>query len=175
MLGAHGLREKNVFYEESAHIPLLMRFPGEINEKTVVDGYVSHVDIFATILDYLKVGDYKSDGQSLRALIEGSETKHGEYVVTEWNYRGDISPNYMVLKDGWKLMIPYSKSSKVINAMYDLSNDPYEMNNLLGSNSEKEMYRERAEELRKCLLEWLEKNNSKHYKGVKERKLVHVN
>ncbi|WP_319589305.1 sulfatase-like hydrolase/transferase [uncultured Draconibacterium sp.] len=172
MLGSHGLREKNVFYEESAHIPMLMRFPGEIEQQTEVDGYVSHVDLFATIMDYLKLGDYKSDGESLRNLIEGKETKHGEYVVTEWNYRGDISPNYMIVKDGWKLMIPYSKSSKVINAMYDLTNDPHEMNNLLGSNPEKEMYKERAEELRECLLEWLSEKESKHYNGVKERELI---
>ena len=26
MLGAHGMREKNVFYEESAHIPLIDSF-----------------------------------------------------------------------------------------------------------------------------------------------------
>ena len=31
MLGSHGMREKNVFYEESAHIPLLMRFPRQID------------------------------------------------------------------------------------------------------------------------------------------------
>ena len=30
MLDAHGMREKNVFYEESAHIPLLIRFPNKI-------------------------------------------------------------------------------------------------------------------------------------------------
>ncbi len=172
MLGAHGLREKNIFYEESAHIPLMIRFPGEIKENTKVDGYVSHVDLFATITDYLKLGEHNSDGESLRDLIEGKETKHGEYVVTEWNYRGDVSPNYMIVRDGWKLLIPYSKSSKVINAMYDLKNDPYEMNNLLGSNPEKVMYEERAEELRECLLEWLEKNNSKHYQGVKDRELI---
>lgn len=172
MLGAHGLREKNVFYEESSHIPLLMRFPGEIEGNTKVDGYVSHVDLFATILDYLKIEDHPSDGKSLRGLIEGTDKEHGEYVVTEWNYRGDISPNYMVIKGGWKLMIPYSRSSEVINAMYDLTNDPHEMNNLLGKNPERVLYEKRAEELRKCLLEWLEKNHSSHYKGVKERELI---
>ncbi len=172
MLGAHGLREKNVFYEESAHIPMMLRFPGEIEQATTVDGYVSHVDLFATIMDYLKIGEYQSDGTSLRGLIEGTDKEHGEYVVTEWNYRGDISPNYMIVKDGWKLMIPYSKSSNVINTLYDLSNDPHEMNNLLGSNPERELYEERAEELRSCLLEWLAKNGSKHCEGVKERKLI---
>jgi arylsulfatase A-like enzyme len=172
MLGAHGLREKNVFYEESAHIPLMIRLPGEIESKTIVDGYVSNVDLFASILDYLDIDEHPSDGLSLRGLIEGSDTKHGEYVVTEWNYRGDIAPNYMILKGGWKLMIPYSPGSTVLNAMYDLTNDPNEMNNLLGNNNEKEMYREKAEELRSCLLEWLKKNHSKHVKGVAERPLI---
>ena len=172
MLGAHGLREKNVFYEESAHIPLLIRCPGEIESQTRVDGYVSHVDLFATIMDYLDAGTFPSDGKSLRGLIEGTEKEYWDYVVTEWNYRGDIAPNYMILKGGWKLMIPHSESSSVINAMYDLSNDPHEMHNLLGNNPERHLYRERAEELRSCLLEWLEKKGSKHYQGVKERKLI---
>lgn len=172
MLGSHGLREKNVFYEESAHIPLLMRLPGEIKSKSVVNGYVSNVDLFATILDYLKIGEHKSDGKSLRGLINGTDKEHGKYVVTEWDYRGDISPNYMIVKDGWKLIIPYSKESKVINAMYDLNSDPFEMNNLIGKNPNKAQYAEKAEELRGSLLEWLQKNNSKHYKGVKERKII---
>lgn len=172
MLGAHGLREKNVFYEESAHIPLIMRFPGEIKPETTVDGYVSTLDLFATMMDYLNIGKHQSDGISLRDLIEGTDTGHGEYVVTEWNFRGDIAPNYMIVRGGWKLMIPYSKNSNVINAMYDLNNDPHEMNNLLGNNPERELYRERAEELRECLLQWLQKNHSKHVKGVRERKLI---
>ena len=98
--------------------------------------------------------------------------EHGEYVVTEWDYRGDISPNYMIIKDGWKLMIPYSKSSDVINAMYNLNSDPNEMNNLLGNNPDKADYAYKAEELRESLLEWLQKNNSKHFDGVKERDLI---
>ena len=27
MLGAHGMREKNVFYEESSHVPLMIKMP----------------------------------------------------------------------------------------------------------------------------------------------------
>jgi len=53
MLGAHGMREKNVFYEESSHIPLMIRFPGEIVPQTTVDGYISLVDLFPTILAIL--------------------------------------------------------------------------------------------------------------------------
>jgi len=76
------------------------------------------------------------------------------------------------VKGGWKLMMPYSKSSEVINAMYDLNTDPYEMNNLIGKNPKRAEYTDKAEELRACLLEWLKKNNSMHYNGVKERELI---
>jgi len=172
MLGAHGMREKNVFYEESAHIPLLMRFPDGMKPETQVDGYVSLVDLFATILDYMDVKEHPSDGESLRGLIEGTNPEQGKYVVTEWDWAGDTEPNYMIVKDGWKLMIPYSKESKVINAMYNLNEDPHEMNNLIGKNSEKHKYKAQAEDLRSSLLEWLKKNNSKHIKGVTERDLT---
>jgi len=172
MLGACGLREKNVFYEESAHIPLIIRFPEEIKKETRVDGYVSNIDLFATIMDYLKIGEYKSDGKSLRGLIEGTDKEHGKYVVTEWDYRGNTESNYMIVQDGWKLIIPYSIESKEINALYDLNSDPYEINNLIGKNPNRLKYGEKAEELRESLLEWLKKNNSKHFNGVKERELI---
>lgn len=170
MLGAHGMREKNVFYEESAHIPLIISSPGEIAAETQVDGYISTIDLFPTILDYLNVQEHESDGKSLRGLIEGTDTVHGKYVVTEWD-RPNIS-NYMVVKDGWKLIIPYKISSGVINAMYDLNTDPHEMNNLLGSNPDRALYIEKAEELRACLLEWLEKRNSIHTYSVAHRDLL---
>jgi arylsulfatase A-like enzyme len=171
MLGAHGMREKNVFYEESAHIPLLIRFPNQIKKNTVVDGYVSNVDLFATIFDYLKAEKQNSDGTSLRGLIEGTDTQNGKYVVQEWDYRGDTEPNYMIIKDGWKLIIPYTESSKVINVLFDMNTDPHEMNNLIGNNPDKQKYTAKTEELRSSLLEWMHKNKSSHIEGVKNRKL----
>ena len=52
MLGAHGMREKNVFLEESAHVPLLMRLPGKIKAGTIVEETVATLDCFATTLDF---------------------------------------------------------------------------------------------------------------------------
>lgn len=172
MLGAHGMREKNIFYEESAHIPLLISSPGQIDPQKTVDGYVSLIDLYPTILDYLEMPEHESDGKSLRGLIEGTDTVHGKYVVTEWDSNGDNTPNYMVVKDGWKLIIPYTITSNVLNAMYDLNTDPYEMDNLLGSNSDSEQYKEKAEELRACLVEWLTERNSIHTYSVSKRDLI---
>jgi arylsulfatase A-like enzyme len=150
----------------------MIRYPKAIEKETVIDNYVSNLDLFSTILDYTGLGEnIESDGRSLRDLIENKESGRPEYIATEWNFRGDVISNYMVLHKGWKLMIPYSASSQVINAMYDLNTDPYEMNNLLGSNPESVKHKEKAEELRGYLLEWLDRTNSKHHNGVKDRQL----
>ena len=170
MLGAHGMREKNVFYEESAHIPLLISSAGQVPAETTVEAYVSLIDLYPTILDYLGVPEHPSDGKSLRGLIEGTDTLHGSYVVTEWDREN--SPNYMVVKDGWKLIIPYTIKSQVINTMYDLNSDPHEMNNLLGTHPDRALYLEKAEELRSCLLEWLAEKNSVHHYSVSQRDLL---
>lgn len=172
MLGAHGLREKNVFYEESAHIPLLMRFPKGIKAGTTVSNYVTNVDLFATIFDYLGYEGTQSDGLSLRDVIENKKSTRPDYVVTEWNYRGDAEPNYMIIKNGWKMFIPQTETSRVIDVLFDLNKDPFEMNNLLGSNKEKLKYSAKVEELKRDLVEWLKKNNSNFVSGVSNRKII---
>ncbi len=35
----------------------------------------------------------------------------------------------MIVQNDWKMYIPYSQGSEVINALYDLNNDPREINN----------------------------------------------
>ena len=130
-----------------------------------MDGYVSNVDLFSTILDYLDIEAHPSDGTSLRDLIEDKKTDHGKYVVTEWDYRGPVSPNYMIVKDGWKLIIPYTKESTVINAMYNLNEDPHEMKNLLGKNPNRADYKEKAEELRGYLIRVVKKEQFQTLQG----------
>lgn len=46
------------------------------------------------------------------------------------------------------------------------------MHNLIGNNLNKGGYADKAEELSECLLEWLERNNSKLCNGVNERELI---
>jgi arylsulfatase A-like enzyme len=174
MLGSHGMREKNVFYEESARIPLMIRFPKSIKAGRIVSQPISNMNLCATILDYLGIKGHTSDGSSLRPLIEGTKTDKFDFVVTEWNFRlNDLVPNYMIVKGDWKMFIPYTPTSKVLDAMYDLKKDPYEMNNLLGNNPDKKQYEAKANELKQDLLKWLKDTHSSHYEGVKERNLLY--
>lgn len=168
MLGSHGMREKNVFFEESARIPLMISFPERIKPR-IIDNYVSNIDLYATILDYMGIENtQKTDSESLRCLIEGKDNSKGKYLVTEWNFRGPVEPNYMIIKDGWKLYIPYTKESTVKDALYNLNKDPLEMENLL-SPTNRDLYKDKAEELKRDLLCWLKRHNPKHVAGVSER------
>jgi hypothetical protein len=53
MLGDHGMLGKQVLYEESVRVPLLMRLPGTITARATVSSFSSTLDIVPTILDFL--------------------------------------------------------------------------------------------------------------------------
>jgi membrane-anchored protein YejM (alkaline phosphatase superfamily) len=121
-------REKNNFYEESSKVPLLMSFPGVIFPSVVEDS-VTHLDVFATVLDYIGATEMdNSDGTSLRPLIEVQSDKiNAEYdqgvAIGEWDFRKpllsdastlertiDDRPSFMVRKGSYKLMSKFQNS-----------------------------------------------------------------
>jgi len=167
MLGDHGLHSKMVFYEGSAHIPLLMRFPGVIDAGAVVATLVSHVDLFATILDYLKMPARPTDGRSLRKLIAGDRDGGPDYCVCEWGSRR--RPTMMVRTKDWKYITSHAPASAAVDALYDLTNDPHEMTNLIGRNPRKADHLKQARAMKARLLEWLTRIRSPRLAGVKAR------
>lgn len=161
MLGSHGLRGKFNFYEESSHVPMMIRFPGKIKAGTIVNSPVSNMDLFATILDYLDMPPAPSDGKSLRGLIEGTVEKD-TYIVTEWLSDLKTKPSHMVLKDGWKLLLPDSSSTSLSKVLYNLNEDPLELNNLLSENSNSQKYQSKVAELEICFQEWQKRTENVH-------------
>jgi arylsulfatase A-like enzyme len=156
MLGNHGLRGKFNFYEESSHVPMMIRFPGRIKPGITITSPTSNMNLFATILDYLDMPATPSDGTSLRGLIEGGDDEDA-YVVTEWLSNLDTKPSHMVLKDGWKLMLPDPSANNVVKALYSLNDDPHELNNLLADNTVAVEYESKVKELENCFQEWLKR------------------
>jgi len=176
MLGAHGKREKNNFYEESSRVPLLLSFPGVIKENTVVEESVSHLDIFSTILDFIGANELdNSDGKSLRPFVDRKDDQvNRDYDQTaafsEWDFRKplltnmsalertiDERPSFMVRKGPYKLMMQKLADSNEMDMMFDLNQDPFEVNNLLGKYSmdADEKVIAKAEHLRCLLLDWM--------------------
>jgi len=158
MLGDHGMKGKFCFYEASSHVPMMIRFPGRIKPGTKVKAPVSNMDLFATVLDYMNMPDHPSDGSSLRGLIEG-KANEDTYVVTEWLSDLKGKPSHMVLKDGWKLMLPDDSAKKVRKALYNLNNDPHELKNLVASKAGSKKYVAKVAELEACFQNWMKRTS----------------
>ena len=170
MLGDHGMHSKTVFYEGSSHIPLLMRLPGVIKPGTVVTAPVSQIDYYATILDYLGVAAPPTQGRSLRPLVEGKDEGKERIAFSEWA-RGNV-PGFMAFDGRWKLMFGRTTDSPSLDALYDLKQDPGEVNNLLGRNPDQEKYRHQAERMKALLVAWLERVKSPSLESVKARPVL---
>lgn len=165
MLGAHGMREKNIFLEESLRVPLILSYKGKIGAREI-ETPVSLINIFPTILDYAGI-KAESDGYSLRKLANG-KAEEMDFAVSEWNWPNREMPNLMIRTKEWKLMITRYDNKKHLDALYDLKNDPYELNNLLYSDKASNL--KTAETLKAKLVTYLESVNYSFLDEVKQRK-----
>jgi arylsulfatase A-like enzyme len=169
MLGDHGMHGKFVFHDGSARVPLLLRLPGKIPAKTVIEAPVSHLDLFPTILDYLGKTGHESEGRNLRPLIEGRERGTQRVAVSEWPTTR--TPGFMICDGRWKLMYGRAAGARSLDALYDLQSDPHEMNNLIGRNPNREKVRPEVIRLKGLLVDWLTGVKSPHLEAVRARPL----
>jgi len=164
MLGAHGMREKNIFLEESVRVPLIMSYQGKIDGRRI-DTPVSMLNIFPTILDFAGI-KAESEGYSLRAIADGKKTDK-DFAVSEWNWPNRDVPNLMIRTKEWKLLVSRKNNPKSMDALYDLKNDPYELNNLLYSNKAANL--RIAEELKAKLVDYLTDVKYSYLEEIKNR------
>jgi len=161
MMGDHGLSSKMKMYEGSVHVPLIMRFPGKIPAGVKVKTPVSHLDMFATILDYTGMKIPENDGRSLRRLIDG-KADPVDYAVSVWGQINNGGP-FMIRKGDWKMIVFLKMADKKqtsVCALYNLKTDPLEMNNLIGMNPEKAKYQKVVSDLRSTLKDWMIKTKT---------------
>ncbi|RMD76073.1 MAG: DUF229 domain-containing protein, partial [Lentisphaerae bacterium] len=172
MMGDHGRFGKGNMFEGSVHIPLIMSLPGVIPAGRRIKTPVSHIDIAPTILDYLAMPTPKTDGRSLRPLING-ERDDLDFAVSFWgNTR--IGGPFMICDGEWKLIVyaPEKKSDKVpVNALYNLKNDPHEMNNLIGNNPKRKHYLPEAMRLKKRLETWMARRHDPYLRHLQATSL----
>ena len=90
-LGDHGLIEKLAYFEESYHVPLLVRDPRHPGSHgSVVEAFTENVDVLPTICELLGAEiPAQADGLPLTAFLEGStppwwrDAAHWEW---DWRY-----------------------------------------------------------------------------------------
>lgn len=129
-LGDHGLILKGpMMYEGLLRIGLIARGPGVPRGKIVGDP-VSTLDVPATLLDYAAaspVADMHS--RSLRGLIEGRGPSR-DFAFNEWDLSASRCGVELKLRTvrtrTHKLTVEQSTGA---GELYDLANDPHEMDN----------------------------------------------
>lgn len=131
-LGEHGWFDKRFMYEESFRTPLLMRYPKEIKEGTVINKLVQNLDFAPTLLDYAGVAiPPEMQGTSFRKLVSGSTDEWRDavyYTYYEYPSVHMVKRHYGVATDRYKLMHFYYDIDEW--EMYDLEKDPSELNNV---------------------------------------------
>ena len=87
MLGDHGLMSKLGFFDQSFHIPLIIRYPAlEGPAGGVVDRFTENVDLMPTLLDLAGAEvPRQCQGRSLRPFLTGEEPNQWRSAV-HWEY-----------------------------------------------------------------------------------------
>jgi arylsulfatase A-like enzyme len=141
-VGQHGLLGKQSLFDHSIRIPLMVMGPGVPKGKRITEDIYLQ-DIMATSLDLagIKKPDYVQFKSFKNMLFE--ENVKGNYNGV---YGAYMNLQRMIRKDGFKLLV-YPTIDKVL--LFDMKNDPYEMNDL-ANNSQ---YKEKVKALFKDLME----------------------
>lgn len=133
-VGKHGLLGKQNMYDHSIRPPLMMMGP-DIPQGKKVKNDIYLQDIMATSLDLAKVEKPPYvEFQSFLPQAKGIQ-KEGNY---EEIYGAYINLQRMIRKDGFKLIV-YPKIKKFL--LFDLENDPEEIENLAEDPAQKEKVR----------------------------------
>ncbi len=134
--GSHGLMGKGpMMYEETCNVPLLVRLPGG-PRGAVSDALASHVDLLPTLLDYAGVDRPPVlQGTSMRPALEdpacgrvreAAMVNFHRFAVNHDDW-GEFFPVRCATDGRYKLVLNLFDTDE----LYDLTTDPYELDNRL--------------------------------------------
>jgi N-acetylglucosamine-6-sulfatase len=156
--GEHGLIDKRHAYEESMRVPMLVWAPGMIKPRTVIDNVIMNVDLAPTFLALAGMARPATmQGYSFTALLKDSNTKWPRdkvFYEYYWEAAFPQTPTTFAVRSGRYKYIYYNGVWDV-NELFDLQNDPYEMNNLIRDTT----YRATGIALKNELFTWLKETN----------------
>ncbi len=119
MLGEHGIWEKQKFYEASARVPLIVRFPRRFAGGRVVTENVNHCDLFATLCELAGIpAPAGLDSRPLVGLLNGQADGWDNESVSQFGPH-----NVMIKRDELKYQYYGPEMPEVL---FDLAADPAE-------------------------------------------------
>jgi len=135
-LGEHGWYDKRFMYEESHRTPLMIRYPEAVKPNSTTEELVLNIDLGPTLLDFAGVQvPLEVQGESLRPLLEGKSPEdwreHVYYRYYEYPHGWhNVAKHEGVRGDRYKLI--HFTEPEDFYELYDLQQDPNEMENRFG-------------------------------------------
>jgi arylsulfatase A-like enzyme len=144
MLGDHYCWGKEIYFDPSFHIPLIIRDPKAkpMARDRKIDAFTEAVDLMPTILDWLGLeAPRQSDGASLMPFVAGEAPKTWR-TEAHWEHDFRDIPNqvperalglhsddcnYAVIRDA---KFKYVHFAALPALLFDMENDPHETRNL---------------------------------------------
>ena len=131
-LGEHGWFDKRFMYEESLRTPILMRYPKEIKAGSEINQLIQNLDFAPTFLDYAGVKiPADMQGESFRKILSNEKSEWRDaiyYTYYEYPSVHMVKRHYGIRTDRYKLIHFYYDIDQW--ELYDLEEDPSEMNNI---------------------------------------------
>ncbi|KAH8883260.1 Arylsulphatase [Thozetella sp. PMI_491] len=141
---------KQCAFEDDINVPLIVRGPG-VPEGHISDAVSSHTDLAPTFLnlagvDEVELKKYRLDGAAITLAPSTSSSSQEHVNVEMWGiilsegkygyvlYNNHTYKALRVIGDGYSLL--YTIWCTGEHELYDLVQDPWEMNNLFNANSE---------------------------------------
>ena len=168
-LGDHWLGEKDLFYDCSARIPLIVYDPRSDADSTrgmVTDKLVEGIDLLPTFIDAFggNAIPHILEGRSLKPLLHGIECEWRSFCVSEYDYStrdarravgvDQMDARLVMIFDGrWKL----THVENMRPMLFDLDIDPNELNDL-GNNPD---FKGQISRLRELHFEWARRHHNR--------------
>ena len=127
MVGERGLWFKKNLFDPAVRVPMIMRIPGRSPQR--LDTPVSLLDILPTLTGIAGIDtvNQELEGQSLLPLLQSKTgTPTHPSVYAEHLDGGTVAPRVMLRKGDLKIVHSLAYPTQV----YDLTEDPLELNNL---------------------------------------------
>ncbi|MBD3197954.1 MAG: sulfatase-like hydrolase/transferase [Candidatus Lokiarchaeota archaeon] len=152
--------------QEMVRVPMAVRYPDMIKPDQICDKFVSNIDYAPTFLE-LADNKFKNtiDGESLVPLFKNIDSEWRDDIFCETHGHFTTIVGRLVVYDHYKYI--YNEGYK--DELYDLKEDPFELENLI-DNSE---YGGILKELKERLSLWRSKTNDKvTFEKIKGKKLI---
>jgi len=149
----HGIMEKapGICHDAITRIPYIWRWGGQLSAGHVATELVETVDVSATLCSLCDLPPMEtSDGKNITSLLKGEGGEVRDIAVTEFAWSKSVQ------KGDWRLVYYPPEMFKEeypdgFGELYNLADDPWEMNNRFFDADQQE----RVREMQADLLNWL--------------------